>query len=85
MQKIKTLFFLSILGIAPINAQVFQSSEIVVGNAPIETTVTMKYGITAEVLDKARVYYEDLCMLQDANNIRRNLGMPELTECHPNK
>lgn len=85
MQKIKTLIFLSIWIISPVNAQVFQSSEIATGNAPIETTVTMQYGITADVLNQARVYYEDLCMLQDANNIRRNLGMPELLECNPNK
>lgn len=82
---IKTLIFLSILNINPVYSQVYQTSEISIGNAPIETTVTMQYGITSEILDKARVYYEDLCMLQDANNIRRNLGMPELVECHPNK
>jgi hypothetical protein len=50
---------------------------------PAEIEVKLQYGITSEVLDLARQFYEDNCMLEDANNEREHLGMPLLESVCP--
>lgn len=50
-------------------------------NKQINVEVTASYGITEEVLLKALDYYEEICSLEDINNIRRNLEMPLIDDC----
>jgi len=78
LNTMKKLFSLLIL---LLSLQATAANEHVSTNGKAEVTVTASYGITEEVLLKALDYYENICSLEDINNIRRNLHLPTISDC----
>lgn len=78
LNTMKKLFSLLIL---LLSLQATAANEHVSTNGQAEVEVTASYGITEEVLLKALDYYENICSLEDINNIRRNLHMPTISSC----
>ncbi len=59
-----------------------QATEQISKTGQASTEVVLSYGLTEEVMQRALQHYEQVCSLEDINNIRRHLKMPPVVNCN---